>query len=292
MEQTSMKLEGNTQLSYSSMTLLKGCEQRYVHYKVLDTPVDSDCEVDQLSFIVGTSFHAILEWSEHQKPEKIGADLEKCVKDFNLPEDQVGLVHAMVLKYLRLHRKSNLECVKCEYQISNKSTIGYVDVIFKEKDSGKWWICDLKTAKTFWSTLPAKLPKDRQLNLYGYYYKHIAKDLGLDHHLFQGCRYRVTTKSSAKQRQYESYVEYVKRITDNNIKSYDVIIPKEKLSLQEVFNEHKSLHRRSLALRKGSEPTRNYGYCDTYFKPCPYFSQCHGDLFSNKSEDLEILKEE
>lgn len=288
---TGQDLLEDTRLSYSSATLLKGCERKYWHYKVNKTPIDSDADKDTTSFIIGKSFHHILEMSEHKKPAKIGALLEECVQKLGLAEDSTGLVHAMVLKYLRLHKKTNLDCVKCEYAINHEDVIGYVDVIFKEKDSDAWWICDLKTAKTFWPTTKARLTQDRQLNLYSYFYKDIAKEFGLNPDAFKGCRYRVTTKSTAKQKKLESYNDYVMRLTDSYIKSYDVIVPKEKMNPEGIFKEHIDLHTKTLAIRSGAETKQNFGYCESYFKPCEYWSQCYGKNFTDCSGELDIIEE-
>ena len=95
----------------------------------------------------------------------------------------------MVLKYLRLHNKSNLEAVVCEHEIIDDQVVGFIDVVFKEKDSDKWWICDLKTSSRLSSTLISRLPQDRQLNLYAYFADQIADTYGLKLDQYQGCRY-------------------------------------------------------------------------------------------------------
>lgn len=285
-------LAEDTRLSYSSASLLRGCETRYYHYKVAKTKRDPDSPEDTDAFIIGKSFHHILEMSKHEKPEKIGHLLEECVKKFKLPEEDTGLVHAMVLKYLRLHKKTNLVAVACEWEIKHPIVTGFIDVIFKEKDSDKWWIADLKTSKTFYATIVSRLPKDRQLNLYAAFYREIAKDLKLDPDAFQGCRYRVTTKSEAKQKKLESYNDYVLRITESNVKSYDVIVPIAKMAPKEVLKEHLRLHQISMLMRTGDYvPTQNFGNCETYFKPCEYWSKCHGECFSKLKEDLTVLIE-
>ena len=280
----------DTRLSYSSANLLKNCQNRYYHYKVLGTKPDSDFNPDKSSLVIGTSFHYILEESKHQKPEKIGNMLEHCISAFNLAEEDAPLVHAMVLKYLRLHKKTNLECVACEYQIQDPTVIGFIDVIFKEKDSDTWWIVDLKTAARMSPTLLPKLPQDRQLNLYSYFYRQIATDLGLNPEAFAGCRYRLTTKSTAKMKAKENYEEFVLRLAEA-VTSYDIIIPKEKMNLEVAMSEYLDLFDLSMRLRKGQKPTCNFTYCDSYFSPCPYFSQCHKANFTDLKDALEIITE-
>jgi len=278
----------DVRLSYSSANLLRGCERRYFFYKVEETEKDKDYDDNTEAFAIGKSFHHILEMSMHKKPEKIANLLEECVQKFDLEEEKAPLVHAMVINYLRLHKTTNLETIHCEYQIQDDIVNGFIDVIFKEKDSENWWICDLKTSTRLASTLISRLPQDRQLNLYSYFYKQIAKEFKLNPDKFMGCKYRVTTKSLAKMRSHESYADYVLRMA-NLIKTYDIEVPISKMNPVEVYEEHKDLFNRSLQLRNHLDiPRANYSYCDSYFRSCPYWSRCHGKCFSEMSDDLKV----
>lgn len=275
-------------LSYSSATLLKGCEQRFLYYKT-DTPKDSDFSESVDALNVGTSFHYILEKTQHKKPEKISHLLEHCVKEFKLNEEDVPLVHAMVLKYLRLHKESKLECVGCEIEIQNEYLLGYVDAVMRD-ERGFWWIVDLKTTARF---SPSKIPQlkmDTQLNLYAYFADQIADKLNLRLDKFLGCRYRVTTKSVAKQRKTESYIDFVTRLIDL-VTTYDISIPIEKMSPEKINSQHLNDYvRGKMILDKIILPQRNYNYCENYFKPCPYFSNCHGSNFTQNHDGLEVKK--
>lgn len=279
----------DTRLSYSSANLLRNCERRYYYYKVKEAQPDKDFNPDSSALVIGKAFHHVLEMSKHEKPKKIGNLLEECVQQFNLEETQAPLVHAMVLKYLRLHKTTNLECVACEYQIQDDVVNGFIDVIFKEKDSDNWWICDLKTSARLSNTLLPRLAQDRQLNLYAYFKDQVAKEFNLDPDKFMGCRYRVTTKSSAKIRANENYSDFVMRVADL-VKSYDIIIPYSKMTPISIYKEHEELWKKSLSLRKGEVPSANYGYCDSYFKPCPYWSKCHGECFTDLNDSLEVIQ--
>lgn len=279
-----------TRLSYSSARLLQGCERRYWHYKVNNTSKDEDAQDDTRAFAVGKAFHYVLEKSKHLKPDKPVNDLEYCVGTMGLSEEDIPLVHAMLLKYLRLRKRQNFEALGIELEIKDDKTIGYIDLVERDNDSGLWWITDLKTAKTFWKTTISRLPSDRQLNLYASFAPMVAEMLGLSMDDFGGCRYRVTTKSTAKQRKGETYNDYVLRMADNNIKSYDVVVPKSVMRPLEVKMEHETLHRRSLEIRQKpeSEVPQNFGYCENYFKPCPYWSKCHGGNFTDMEDALEV----
>lgn len=296
MEQLEMFERGDTRLSYSSARLLQGCEQRYWHYKVSKTQQDSDVEDNTKAFAIGSSFHKVLEDNKHEellniepaeRNDLIVRELEKCVQTEGLDEKDMALTHAMLIKYLRLRKKQGFKTLACEYSIPSKLVIGFIDLI-EEDPNGGWWISDMKTAKTFWSTLVARLPQDRQINLYSHFAMDVARDLKLDLTKFKGCRYLVTTKSAAKKKANESYMDFVARMANGLIKSYAIEIPVSKLNPAAVYNEHVELHKRSMQLREGEAPTKNFGYCENYFKPCPYWSQCHGDEFTNLKEGLNV----
>ena len=275
-------------LSYSSANLLRNCEQKYHHYKVAKTTKDSDSDRDDSHFHIGTAFHEILELSMHKKPANIVHDLENCVQAIGLKEEDQGLVHALVLQYLRHRKMDDFEAVVCEHKINDENIIGYIDLVEK-RPNGDWCISDLKTAATFYENKVAELARDRQLNLYGSYYKEIAKIYDLDPDKFIGCRYLVTSKSKAKQQKKETYSEYVMRMVNKKlVRSYAIFIPKELMTLDEVKSEHLELHKKSMSLRSGEVPEKNYTYCMSYFRPCDYWSKCHGFEHSALSPKIQI----
>jgi hypothetical protein len=272
----------DTRLSYSSANLLKNCQQRYWHHKIGGTTPDPDFEDSKEAFNLGHAFHEILETTGH----KFILGLQELVKSTcskHKVEDQSALVHGMVLKYLQLHSRSGLEAISCELELKNDIFLGYADVVFKEVGSTGWWIGDLKTAARYSELLSSKLHLDTQLNLYSYFVPQIAKALDLAVNNYQGARYRVTTKTTIKQKSTESYTDYVKRIYAS-VTSYDVLIPVERMSPEKVYKDHKKLHDLSLMIReKIVEPSKNFSYCDSFFKACPYWSKCYGCLASEGS---------
>lgn len=280
----------NRHLSYSSANLLRNCEKKYEYYKIKEIPKDSDSNRDNSHFDIGTSFHYILEESMHKKPSNIGQLLEHCVQVIGLKESDAGLVHAMVLQYLRLRAKSDFEAVAVEYKIQNDFILGFVDLI-EARPNGDWYISDLKTAATFYESKISELSKDRQLNLYASFKDEIAEVFNLDPEKFKGVRYLVTTKSKAKQRAKESYEEYVMRIVEGkNVKSFAITIPHELMDIEGTLKEHRELFQKSLNLRNGqAEASRNFTYCQAYFRPCEYFSQCHGMTYSEFQETNKIV---
>ncbi len=279
----------SVQLSYSSSNLLLGCEQRYSHYKVMSTSKDIDFEENYKAFNIGKAFHWILEVSEHRKPESISSLLGTARVDFDLEDSDVALVHAMVLKYLRGTKGDGLSVVKCEYKIDHPEIIGFIDLISKY-DDGRWLIADLKTSAAVYPTTVKKLALDRQLSLYAYFAPEIAKVYGLDMDKFLGCAYRVTTKPRLKQKRDETYNEYVLRLADR-ANFHDFRIPIELMRPQAAFDTHMRLHKRALELHAGEEPLKNYNYCDSYFRPCEYWSHCHGKCFSEVEIEDHAFRE-
>lgn len=279
----------DTRLSYSSANTLKGCERRYYHYKVAKTPYDSDYEEDVTSLIIGKSFHFILESTLHRKPDSIDEWLELCTENFKLDKGDWPLVHAMIIKYLRLHKKVGLECISVEDEVSNEFLLGYIDAVMKDSKGG-WWIVDLKTAATFNQFLKSRLTRDTQLSLYAAFAPDLAKKYSLDLKKFKGTRYRLTTKSKATQKAGEDRVVFTSRMVEL-IKSHDIEIPIGKMDVDSFIEKHKELWQLSLALRNPKEMynggDQNFSNCDSFFRPCPYWSKCYGKTFTELSGELK-----
>lgn len=289
-KQIEMFEEEDTRLSYSSANLLRNCEQKYHHYKIAKKDVDPDSDArDNSHFALGKAFHYVNEISMHRKPKKVIELLEKCVQDEGLREEDVGLVHAMLIQYWRLRDKGEFHAVACEHKIEDENVLGFIDLIEKNKD-GYWTISDLKTAASFYENKIPELARDRQLNLYGSYAESIAKAHNLDIDKFLGCRYLVTTKSKAVQQVKESYKDYVMRLVEKKlVRSYAIFIPKELMDYSGARDEHLELYKRSMQLREGLIPHKNYTYCNAFFRPCEYFSQCHGMTVTEYMENKKII---
>lgn len=278
--------EGDTRLSHSSSVLLMNCTQKYFHRKIAGTPPDSDVEEDRRALDLGSAFHNIVEQAKHDN-EPTAKMVKHSAKSYKV-EDSMPLLHAMAMKYFKLHKKSGLKCAAIEFEISDPSFIGYVDTVLVDAKGG-WWISDLKTASTISELKLARLHTDAQLNKYCKFFESIAKTYGLDPKKFKGARYRVTTKSKLKPLADEAYGSYVKRLF-KSVQSIDVVIPKELLNWEKAYEVHKKLHALSMKLREGKiKPRPNYDYCDSYFKPCEYWSACHGKPVSQLKEALQVI---
>ena len=268
------EVEKSAPLSYSSASLLNNCEQRYWHYKVAATEKDSDFAEDYAAFDIGKTFHQVLEKNLHTR-ENLDLLLDESCKEFKTEENK-EMIRAMLNVYLDMHEASGLKCVKCETAISSPEVIGFIDAIMVEPRGG-WFICDLKTAGRWMPSVLAKLPTDYQLNLYSHFADGIADLLELDPSKFKGCLYRVATKTTISQKSNESDKAFYNRLY-KTVKAFDIFVPKSSMDIEGVWGRHIEAFNRSLELREGSIPRRNYGQCESYFRPCPYWSNCHGDL--------------
>ncbi len=279
----------DTRLSYSSATLLVNCEQRYYNYKISKLPPDEDFEENYEAFNVGKAFHYVLEHNKHTA-ERLAELIPDACKRYEV-DHLKPMIHAMVLKYLEKHFKSGLKVVQCELQVADEVFLGFIDAIMIDNDGG-WWIVDLKTAGRDDPFLIPKLLYDPQLNLYSGYAPKIAEILKLDPEKFKGSRYRVTTKKVLKRKRTEGYKEYVGRLLEGTF-SHDVVIPRTMMKPQELGVWHERLHERAMELRQGyhtaTKPMRNYSYCFSFFRPCPYYSKCHGMTVEKAMEALECL---
>lgn len=272
-------------LSHSSAQTLMSCEQRYVYYKVDGFPNDPDYEKAD-SLALGSAFHKVLEDSRHEKPESIRAELEKCVTDpeIKLPKSDILLAHAMILKYLRLHKQMGFKVLAVETEIKTDWCHLFVDAIL-EDHQGFWWITDLKTYKQLPNV--AQLSRDPQLLLYAGHAAMLAEILKLDLKKFGGCRWRVVTKSTAKMQPKEDEAAFVKRLVEKHLKAYDIPVPFEPSAVEERLEIHQTLQKRSVKLAKG-KPLRNYTACFNYFQPCQYWSRCYGKTYSEMQDFTHV----
>lgn len=270
-------------LSHSSASLLLDCEERYVHYKIRKTEQDPDY-VKSDALAVGSAFHWILENSRHEKPKSITADLAHCAadKDIRLPEEEFALVHAMVLRYLRLHHQEmpGFKVLEVETEIKTEMFHGFIDAILEDPE-GRWHILDLKTYKTLYRPGLAALPRDAQLNLYAGHAPLLAEMHNLDMKRFGGVRWRVVLKSTAKQKASESTAEFVKRLVDKHISAFDIAVPLEKMAIDERMETHRLLWEKSKELQT-RKPLKNFKSCFSFYSACPYFSRCHSVLATDE----------
>jgi hypothetical protein len=273
--------EENKGLSYSSATLLLGCEERYYHYKVLGTAPDDDIGEDTEAFVFGKAFHEVLENTKHTG-KNIRSVFDSVVKLREFGQEKTDLLEACVISYLNKHENNRYKVLACELEIKTDTFIGYVDAVAVD-DDGHWVIVDLKTASRIFGALDQKLPEDFQLNIYAYHRQHLADLLGLDINKFSGCSYRVTIKGKKRARKpTEDRNEYLNSLVDMS-PSYEYFIPTEVLNPDYFGELHGRLFKKAEQLKKKkAKPIRNYSNCESFFRPCPYWSNCHAKRFTDE----------
>ncbi len=260
-------------LSISSMKTIKSCQQKYWHKKVNQTPVDSDHEdSDALGF--GKAFHKVLEDTFHESyTDKL---IIAAMKDNNVDETDRALLTYMLDNYTKLHRASGLKIVKCEFRLEIPGLyLGFIDFIAQEERG--WWIGDNKTAARHDPTLTNRLHNDPQVSIYSRFAPEIARALGLKGE-FLGFRYRQSIKSKAKT---------VKGLQDGT-PTYDFIIEAGVIESDKAWSNFLDAHEVANKLHNGEAPHKNFGACYEYFRPCEYFSQCHGCLSSEGNPKITI----
>lgn len=276
LETTMSNLNKPTKLSYSSMKTLQSCETKYFHYKVANSPKDSDYEEGDFLGL-GKAFHQVLETTLHKSWNE--SLLMKAMMEHNVDATEKALLSVMLEKYVQYHAKSGIQVVYCELQLGTSNYTGFIDAIAIDPKRKGWWIIDLKTAGRHDENLLPQLAKDMQLNLYAHFADQIdiavpqVKDLK-----FLGCRYRQVTKSKAG----------TQKGLENGVKVYDIEIPVEVMDIENAWIHFLDAHNRADELHKGEAPKKNYGNCISYFQPCQYFSKCHGHLFSEGKKSIRV----
>jgi hypothetical protein len=286
MEEVTQKLR----MSYSSSNTFLGCNRRFYYDKIVKADYDPDYNDDQKALRIGKAFHEVLELCHHEAAQLSKSHFGKSFEAHGVdnPGEQ-GMIIAMVQKYLILHKKSGLSVVGIELHVGDENIHGYIDAIMID-EGGHWWIVDLKTAGKLNGSLLSRLSRDPQLNIYSYYRNQVADLLKLDPSKFKGVRYRVTTKSTIKFGKRETLMSFAKRCFER-IESYDIGVPREDLNPTAVYRQFMELlgRMRKLETTKESDIGQNFTYCESYFRPCPYWSRCYGKTFSAAAEQYRIF---
>lgn len=271
-------------LSPSSLQLYLSCPRKYWLQKVKKEAPDPDADKDTVALRLGSAFHKVLEDCKHELSGVSLSDVVKVCLGFELDTDTAALVYAMLSHYKAVHEKSGLKAIACEVQIALPTFFGYVDVVLQAADGG-WWIGDMKTASTYSPLLMPQLASHPQLSLYAAHRKVLAEALGLEVGKFLGCRYRLATKSKTQRKPGEGDAAYVGRLR-KAVRAYDFAVPAAILKtagpVQALVHASDKI---AASKEKEAYPT-NYGACTNYFKPCEYWSQCHGRTVSEAGEGV------
>lgn len=273
---TNSNTPARVKLSYSSMKLIQSCEQRYSHYKVFNTPKDSDyTESDALG--LGKCYHEVLERTLHVDwNEKL---LLEAMKNHNVDSSDADLLRVMLQKYVDLRKASGLRVVKCELGIDTPDYIGFIDAIAVNPATKEWWLIDLKTAGRHDPNLLPQLAKDMQVGLYAHFVPQIEEMVKeVSGYSFAGFKYNQAIKSKAS----------TQKGLENGVKVYEITIPKELIEKGEAWRQFSEVHLRAVELNNGEAPRKNFSACFNYFSSCPYFSKCHNVEFTKGHKQITV----
>jgi hypothetical protein len=192
------------------------------------------------------------------------------------PSDK-DLLTIMLKKYIEFRKASGIKVIKCELPIATSEYTGFIDYIAVQ--GNKFYIGDLKTAARHDENILSRLPLDPQLNLYS----HFAEDLyiaipALAGKEFAGCLYSQITKSKAGT---------IKGL-EAGVKVYEIFVPIETMNPDLVWSLFSEVHTRVSELHAGEAPKKNLSACFNYFSPCQYFSQCHGNTFTENKNKVIV----
>jgi hypothetical protein len=265
-------------LSYSSMNEILGCEQKYAFRKVLELEPDDDYAKETDAMDIGSVFHTCLELCEHDLKGFKFPTLVECIEEYPDTLDlktHGPLLWAMLRRYKLLHEDMSLKPAHIELELlAPKEYKGYVDAVLEDENG--YWITDIKTAATLSRFLRSRLADDRQLNLYVHWFNKILKP----EKPILGCRYRVVTKSRLKYKKVESFKQLSDRIF-SGINAHEFVIPLNLMDPDSAYSTFKKVRVTQKKLHKDTVPTRNFNHCESYFRPCEYWSRCHKKQFTD-----------
>jgi hypothetical protein len=267
-----------TGLSPSSFSEYQSCGRKYFYRKVAGLAPDADYDDDQSVFNIGKAFHKACEDVFHDIESLSDDHLKGIIELYQLGVDEYfPMLKAMLLAYSACHKKSGLKIIACEKEIETAYFFGIVDAVAVDSEGG-WWIVDLKTAASFTPSQTPTLLSHPQLNLYAAHSPFLAQILELEIGKFKGCRYRVTTKSKLKRKNLEPEDKYIGRLSES-IRSMDFSLPIERMIHRNVYQSYKQAF---LEIKKGHNGNypQNFGNCFAYYKPCQFYSQCHGKMYT------------
>lgn len=262
-------------LSPSSMALYQSCARKYFYKKIDGRKPDDDVDQDVEALNIGSAFHKVLEDTRHYLKDLSYQTVLKVATDHAVA-DAAPMIFAMLSHYKAMHEASGLAVVACEVEVETKEFFGIVDVILKDLENN-WWIGDMKTASSYNpAALHPTLGRHPQLNLYAFHAAHIGASWGLEPNKYRGCRYRLTTKSKLIRKRDEELGAFIGRVS-NVVKSYDFPVLKEAMDPEGIYDLHTRVREEiDISGKLQANFLQNFGNCMQYYRPCDFWSACHG----------------
>lgn len=283
-------------LSPSSFKTYMGCNRKYFYEKIVELPADPDAEQDTEALMVGKAFHQVLEDTRHNlKGVTIGQVLKTCLSYELTDENTAAMIWAMLAAYKRTHEASGLTVLECEKIIETPTFYGIFDAVMAGPEG--WYIVDMKTAAS-WSpdSLLGTLPTDPQMALYAAHAPLAAEFFNLSMRDFKGLLYRAAIKMRVVRKADESLNDYALRLSKIS-RCYEIQIPASAVKASVLMAEHSQAVREiqtkieaslgDVAAAQEKFP-RNRTNCMSYFKPCKFWSQCHGETFTDMKSLVKV----
>lgn len=263
-------------MSYSSACLINSCERKYWLTKVAKVPIDTDCKEDSEPFLYGNVYHTILENVKHRRVPDLREQVIKFARARDMTREQIFKVYAMVSRYLTAREDTGLQEKVGELRFQTKDYIGFIDSIITDAAGVNWWILDLKTSTQIGKALGARVHRDLQLNFYASFVPMLCQDLKLEEKNFRGVRYSICTRPQAKPKKTETMKEFALRAKVN----YDEYVVDAKDLRTDIASKFLETARKKqlelFELKDIEQTTPNFTSCESYFKPCSYWSRCYG----------------
>jgi len=277
-------------LSPSSLALYIGCGRKYFLKKIAKVAIDPDQSADTVALNVGKAFHKVLEDTQHNLDGITYKQVHHTVAEFIDAEEYGPMIFGMLAAYKKMHAAAGLEVVACEVELETPEFFGIVDVVLKDPRTGDWWIGDMKTAAAYSAALLPTLPRHPQLNLYAHHAPMLAEKFGMPLDKYAGCRYRLVTKSKMVRKKDEELPALLGRL-GKVLKAYDFIVPKALMDSSIIYAIHEQVAKFVSTQTEEHRYPPNYGNCTQYFRPCEFWSKCHGKLHS-EMKNLSCVESE
>jgi hypothetical protein len=289
-------------LSHSQLEVMKSCQRKYYHKYVLKTPVDEDYNPSRKALDYGSLVHYfassyikgdllktdIYQFVTHDAKQLVFNDEHSCLYD-DENEEMLGKACAschFAAQFVDDIINQGGEFIVSELRYETPFSTAIIDCIIKLNDV--YYVVDFKTATIKNGEIPelGKIATDPQLNLYAYFFSDIMEKLGVKDARLGGVAWCQIHKSALKYTKKANTIDDLyQRIVDESETPYRVISTRaEHLKSKEFVDNFNQLAIQADMLRNSKEePAANFSACMGFFgsEPCPYWSRCHGSLYSN-----------
>ena len=288
-----------THMQVSKLNLFAECHRKYYWRFIRNV----DPKKISIPFFVGGMYHTGLEaFYKGEDTDKIIKSIDTDIDDFLStrfiqPEElgQLEIQRAIIIGMLKGYFKVYAKDIKKWKIIATElfvempiegfdfPLIGTIDLVYQYKK--KIWIGEHKTASQITKDYIDRLPFDLQVMLYPLMVRYALKrDV-------QAVCYSITRKPTIRQKQNETFKDFISRISDDYVNREDFYFYREEILYNPKYIKHaiNDLHRISEELEsyhtmmeknevlKMENWYRNSRAC-FQFGRCPFFNLCkHGD---------------